>query len=351
MKTKVIIFSVATVLILSVGFKLRSNKLTVEEKVYRPDQNKRVLVQAAVAQKKSLAKTFSYTGTFAPNREVMIVPQVHGEVKGIFFDEGDVVPQGKLLVQIDDDLLQSQLIAADASYQTAKRNLERYENASSGGGVSKIQLDNYLLSFKNAESTLRQIEKQIALSRITAPFAGTITLRDAEIGSVVGGSPIARVTDMSRLKLEISVPEKEITMFNEGDEIKIVTDIEPGKELIGKIDYVADRADDSHNYDITILLNNRSQANALKAGMYGTALISGALDKESLLIPRTALLGSAKNPQVFVIEEGKAVLKTIQTGKSNDESVQVIDGLSEGERVVITGHINLTNGTNVEIVN
>ncbi len=267
MKSKIIIFSVVTVLILSVGFKLRSNKLTVEEKVYRPDQNKRVLVQAAVAQKKSLAKTFSYTGTFAPNREVMLVPQVHGEVEGIYFDEGDVVPQGKLLVQIDDDLLQSQFIAAEASYQTAKRNLERYENASSGGGVSKIQLDNYLLSFKNAESTLRQLEKQIALSRITAPFAGTITLRDVEIGSVVGGSPIARITDMSQLKLEISVPEKEITLFNEGDEIKIVTDIEPGKELIGKIDYVADRADDSHNYDITILLNNRSKANALKAVM------------------------------------------------------------------------------------
>ncbi len=85
--------------------------------------------------------------------------------------------------------------------------------------------------------------------------------------------------------------------------------------------------------------------------MYGTALIGGALDKESLLIPRTALLGSAKNPQVFVIEEGKAVLRSIQTGKSNDESVQVTDGLAEGERVAIIGHINLTNGTNVEIVN
>ena len=70
-----------------------------------------------------------------------------------------------------------------------------------------------------------------------------------------------------------------------------------------------------------------------------------------MLIPRTALLGSAKNPQVFVVEEGKAVLRNVQTGKSNDESVQVIDGLADGERVVITGHINLTNGTNVEIVN
>ena len=351
MKTKIIVISVVTVLLVGVTFKLKSNKQVVDEKVYRPDLEKRVLVKAATVDLKSLDKTFSYTGTFAPYREVMLIPQVHAEVERVYFDEGDVVKEGQLLVQIDDDLLQSQYIAAEANYQTAKRNLERYENAAEGGGVSKIQLDSYRLSLKTTESQLKQLEKQIELSRITAPFTGTVTLRDVEIGSLAGSAPVARITDTNQLKLEISVPETEIMMFSEGAATKIVTDIYPGQELVGKIDYVADRADESHNYAVKILLDNKSKETALKVGMYGTAQVGDVTRGEALLIPRAALLGSAKNPQVFVIENGKAVLKNIQTGKSNDESVEVIKGLAVGQKVVTTGHINLSNGSNVAIAN
>lgn len=349
MKTKIIIIGIVVALLVAVTFKLSSNKKIVEAKVYRPDPEKRVLVQAAKVGIKDLDRTFSYTGTFAPYREVMIVPQVHGQVERVSFDEGDIVRSGKSLIQIDDDLLQAQYIAAEANYQTAKRNVERYEHASEGGGVSKIQMDDFRLNFKKAESELKQLVKQIEWSRVTAPFTGTITLRDVEVGSVVGTSPVARITDVSQLKLEISVPEKEIMMFRKNSAIEIVTDVYPGKTLVGKIDYVADRADDSHNYSVKILLKNVTRSTLLKAGMYGTALLGRSVSNNALLMPRAALLGSAKNPQVFVIENGKAVLKNIRTGNSNNEFVEVTQGLNGGEVVVTSGHINLTNGSSIEI--
>jgi RND family efflux transporter MFP subunit len=350
MKTKVIIISTVTVLLLSVGFKLKNNKRTVEENVYRPDVNKKVLVEAESVSLKNFDKPLSYTGTFTAFREVMLIPQVHGEVQLVSFEEGDLVKQGKTLIQIDDDLLQAQYVAAEASYNTAKRNLERHESAASSGGVSKLQLDSYQLNLKSAESQLKQLAKQIELSRMTAPFSGTITLRDVEPGSVVGGSPVARITDLTQLKLEISVPEKEIMLFKEGENAMISSDIYPGQLITGKIEYVADRADNAHNYIVRVLIKNSTE-NPLKAGMYGSVVMHKDLSKKTLLIPRMALLGSAKNPQVFVIKDDKAIVKDIQTGYTNSESIEVLSGLLEGDMVVTSGHINLTNGSNVTIAN
>ena len=348
MKTKVIIISTVTVLLLSVGFKLKSNKRTVEENVYRPDVNKKVLVEAEPVSLRNFDKPLNYTGTFAAFREVMLIPQVHGEVKLVSFKEGDLVKKGKTLIQIDDDLLQAQYVAAEASYQTSKRNLERHESAAGSGGVSKLQLDNYLLNLKSAESQLKQLSKQIELSRIAAPFTGTITLRDVEPGSVVGGTAVARITDLTQLKLEISVPEKEIMLFREGETAQISSDIYPGQIINGKIEHVADRADNSHNYTVRVLISNTGPK-TLKAGMYGTVTMSKGLSSDAVVIPRMALLGSAKNPQVFVIKDDKAVLRSIQTGHTNNESIEVLSGLQEHDIVITSGHINLSNGSNVSI--
>lgn len=350
MKTKIIIISVITILLLSVTFKLKSNKRSVEENVYRPDINKKVMVQAETVIQKNFNRSLTYTGSFVACREVMIIPQVSGEVEAVSFKEGDYVRQGKTLVKIDDDLLQAQYAAAEATYQNAKRNLERYENAAGSGGVSKLQLDGYTLTLKSAESQLKQLGKQIELSTLTAPFAGTITLRDVEPGSVVGGTAVARITDLSQVKLEITVPEKEISLFKQGERATITTDVYPGHKFSGEIEYVSDRADNAHNYDVRILIKNPKSDTALKAGMYGTVELDKSVSKDAILIPRVALLGSAKNPQVFVIENQKAVLKNIQTGDHNNESIEVIQGLQGGDVVVVSGHINLSNGSNVGIV-
>ncbi|MEZ4810479.1 MAG: efflux RND transporter periplasmic adaptor subunit [Allomuricauda sp.] len=350
MKTRIIIIGAIVAIIVSIALKLNANKKEVAENVYRPDLKKAVLVKTAKVNQKTLNKTFTYTGTFVPLREVMIVPQVKGQIKQLYFEEGDVVKKGQPLVLVDDDILQAQYVAAEANYTISKRNLERNETAATSGGVSNIQLDNYRLGLKNAESELKQLKKQIEWSHMTAPFTGTITLRDAEIGMIVDNKALARITDLSKLKLEIVVPEKEIVLFSEGDEVAVQTDIYPSQELEANIDYISNRADDSHNYTVKIVIEG-SSAPLLKSGMYGTVLIGSESSGEMAVIPRAALLGSAKNPQAIVVKNGKAVIRDIKIGGSNAEDIVVVEGLQPGETVVTSGHINLSNGSNVEISN
>lgn len=349
MKKKIIITVLALLAVVFTGVKLFSNQKTVQEKVYRPDPDKKALVKAETVEPKDLDKTFTYTGTFKPFREIMLIPQSEGEVTGVYFEEGAVVPQGKLLLQIDDEMLRAKYISAQAIYETAKKNFERYEKASESEGVSKMQYDSYWQQYKDAESQLKQLDKNIRLSKLSAPFSGTITLKDVEIGTVVDKkSNIGRLTDLSQMKLEIAVPENEITLFGEGEQITIKTDIYPTQTLTGKIDYVADRADDSHNYTVKVLLKNNKNTE-LKAGMYGRAIVSKELHTATLVIPRSALLGSAKNPQVYVIDNGIATLRDILIGGSNGMEVEVVEGLKQGEQVVTSGQINLSNGSKVEI--
>jgi RND family efflux transporter MFP subunit len=350
MKSKIAILVIIVALVISVSFTLRSNKATVEKNVYRPDVERKIVVRSGIVKREKIDHTLSYTGTFAPYRESMLIPQFHGEVEGVFFDEGDVVTQGQTLVEIDNDIVRAQYQAAEANYQTAKRNLARYQNASVSGGVSNLQLDNLKLNLSTSESQVKQLARQIEQSKITAPFTGTMTLRSVEPGSVAGGTAVARISDLSQLKLEIAVPEKEVVMFKAGEKAEIYSDVYPDQVLFGTIEYVSDRADAAHNYTVKIVLKNHQDGNSLKAGMYGTAVLRKKSENSTLTIPRSALLGSAKNPQVFVVKDGKATLTNIMTGFSTDESVEVLTGVHEGDVVVTTGHINLADGVNVSVV-
>lgn len=345
-KNYLLVITIVVIVALLV-FKLSANLKTVQEKVYIPDTSKVVLVKTETVQKKKMSYKFTYSGTFLPNQELMLTAQMPGEIKAVYFKEGDVVPQGKLLLQIDDAMLQSQYLAAKAAYNIALVNYDRFKNASASEGISKVQLDNSWLQLQNAESQVKQMEINISKCRIESPCRGTITLRNVEKGTVVGaGTPVGRLTDISILKLEVLVPEKDIINLHKGDGVKIYSDVFPNEEFEGEIEYVSDRADNAHNYVVKAKLENSKTAK-LKAGMYATAIVEKHLDLFSLAIPRVALLGSVKKPQVYIIENNQAVLRDIVIGSTNGDEVEVTSGINEGEMVITSGLINLFNGCSV----
>jgi len=342
MKKNIITITIIVLVIAATVYKLVANVEVAKNKAYIPEISKAVVVKAQEVVKSDFNYEFTYSGSFIPNREIMLVPQSMGEVKGVYFKEGDMVGEGKLLLQVDDAMLQSQMIAAKASYDNAKINYERFKSASTSEGVTKMQVDGNYLQMKAAESQLKQLEIGIKKSKMTAPFSGTITMRNVELGSVVGQSPIARLTDISSLKLEINVPETDIIFFETGKNVNIKSQLYPSEQFQGKVEFVSDRGDESHNYIVKIKVANSSK-NKLKAGMYASVTLSKKMNETSLNIPRLALLGSAKKPQVYIADNGKAILREIVVGRSNGTSIEVIKGIAEGEKVITNGQINLVD--------
>jgi RND family efflux transporter MFP subunit len=326
---------------------LVNNKKVVEEKVYKPNPDQKVGVRTAVASLRSLSQETAFLGSFSPNREIEIRPQAGGQIVSLPIQEGQTVGAGRLIAKLDDEQLRYQLEGLMVTLEGYQNDLKRYETLVKGDATPAINLERTELSIRSTQAQIKQLQKQLANTTVTTPFAGIVTEKMVEKGSVVSvGAPIAKVTDISTLKLVVQVPEKAINQFRIGQSLPISTEVYPDARFVGRVSMIAAQGDAAHNYPIEITVQN-SGKNQLRAGMYGSIANTNNLKSQTLAVPRQAIVGSEKQPQVYVIEGGKAVLKSVGIGATTNEYYEVISGLKAGDQVVTSGQINLQNGTPV----
>lgn len=326
---------------------LLSNKEKVEAKVYKPNPDQKVGVRTAIAELRNLSQETEFLGSFSPNRVVEVRPQAGGQITQLPFEEGQSVGAGRLMAKIDDEQLRYQIEALQVTLEGHQNDLVRYENLVKGDATPAVNLERTQLSIRATQAQIKQLRKQIANTTVTAPFSGIVTEKLVEKGSVVSvGAPIAKITDISSLKLVVEIPEKDINRFRVGQSIPIETDVYPSVRFTGRVSMVAAEGDAAHKYPIEIKVPNVGK-NQLKAGMYGTIANTDRLKSQTLSVPRQAILGSAKQPQIYVVENGKAVLKTVEIGATTNEYYEITKGLKTGDQVITSGQINLQNGTPV----
>lgn len=328
-------------------FKLKSNQEKVEDRVYKKNPDATVLIQAETLKAGTFEFTSSFLGSFSPNKEAVIASEASGRVVQVGIQEGAHVTAGQLVAQLDTDILKNQLKIAENNLALAEKTAQRMSNASAG--LTEVQVDNAQSQVVTLKYQIELYKKQISMATIKAPFSGIITAKYFEIGSLAGpGAQMAMLTDISTLKLEINVPEKDITKFKTGMKLNVTTEVYPQHTYAGTVGVIASKADQTKNYTVKIMVPN-SSAYPLKAGMYGTVSLDNISSTNSLSIPRTALIGSNKNPEVYVIKEGKAQRQPVTLGASNESRLQVVSGLNENDIVAVGGLVNLTNGINVSI--
>ncbi|MEM8969795.1 MAG: efflux RND transporter periplasmic adaptor subunit, partial [Bacteroidota bacterium] len=287
--------------------------------------------------------------TFEPSRELDITVQAQGEVIREAVREGEQVRSGSLIAKIDDAQLQYQLIAAEADYQDAVREAKRYEALTAGEAVPKVQLDKAQLRLASTESQLKSLKKRIQQTQVTAPFSGVLTAKMFEKGTVVApGMPIAHLTDIATLKLIVQIPEADLLRFQEGEEVTVKTDVHPTASYPGTIVMVGAKGDESHNFPVHIRVSN-SEEYPLRAGMYGYMQFNSSSEEQALVIPREALIGSSREASVYLVRDSTAYQQSIRLGQTTGGNLEVLEGLQEGDLVVVNGQINLTDSTRVNI--
>ncbi len=333
-----------------IGFTLMSNKSEMEEQaVLAQEKNETVSVVAVPVAKAAIKNNFSSTGNFISFREITIASLVAGKVHHINVSQGDDIAEGQLIVKLDTDLIEADLLAADASLAKTKRDLDRYEELAPRGGVTPQQVDEVRLAYKNAESKVATVKKQLSNANIKAPFNGTVNARYVEPGSfLAAGGKIIELVDVSSLKMTVAVSEAEVLKLKKGQSVNVSADVLSDVVFNGKVIFIGVKADNSLRYPVEILVKN-SSTKTLKAGMYGTAEFTFSDSREALVIPRDAIAGSLKEPKVYNILNGKAVLKGITIGSIGDFGVEVLKGLEAGDQVITDGQINLSDGSIVTV--
>lgn len=350
-RTIITVISVIAVLVL-IGWILQNNKKKNQEKtaVVAEGSSGAVAVKTETVKKTVSNLDFSSNGTFEANQDLTLSAENSGRVTRITVDEGDRVGKGQVVARIDDELLAVETQSAQANYQNALRDLERYESSFQTGGVTQQQVDAMRLNVKNAQARLQTARRKSNDADIKAPISGIINKRFIERGSYVSpGTQLFEIVDLSKLKLKVTATETQVVNLKIGDRVKIASNVFPDKAFNGKISFIAAKADASLNFPVEIEVSNNT-ANQLRAGMYGTAIFDLPQQQPVVTVPRGAFAGSVSSNKVFVIEGKTARERQVTAGRILGERVEILDGLKEGETVITSGQVNLVDGTEVQAV-
>ncbi len=351
---KAIIYSLVTIGALALIFwKLESNKKKNQATIdlVKQANSGAIPVNVERAVKIVMNETAQANGNFAALHEVTLVSEVAGRVTEILVKEGSIVKAGQVVARIDNEVADAQSQSALSALKQARTDLERFEKAFESGGVTKKQLDDIRLQHANAEAQYTAVRRSLENTYVKAPISGTINARYIERGAYLSpGSKMFDIVDVSKLKLVVSVPEYQVVNLKAGQEVTVKANVFPEVEYRGKISFIAAKGDKALSYPVEVEVEN-IEGKSLKAGMYGTAIFGAATDEAVIMVPRSAFYNGVNSGSLFVHENGKAVLRQVIAGSVVGDRVQIRKGLEEGDQVIVSGQVNLIDGSEVTIQN
>lgn len=349
---RILTIGVILLLVAVVTFRLISNKKEIDSKKQVPTttENRSIPVNIYVLQEQIANNPLEKIGTLLPNKEADINAISGGRLVSVNFELGQYVQQGSTLAQIDNQTLRLHLEAAQLAKEKAEKDYQRFKTLFEGEAATEMNYRDAQLNAQNAANQVEQIKKQIADNVIKAPIGGQIVLKLKEAGEFVGpGSVLGHIVDISRLKANVLIGEQDVYDLKIGQKVSIRTDIYPNSTFEGTVSFISNQGDATHNYPIEISLQN-SKEKPLKAGTFVYVNFNRMSHQPILMIPRSALISSVQNPQVYVVQQQKAVLRSINLGNEFGNQIEVISGLSAGDTIVVSGQLNLSNGAEVKAI-
>jgi len=334
-----------------VVFKLKSNKNIATNKVYTYDKNLAVNVQADTLKLVNVDAESYYSGTFEPNKETKISAEIQGKINTVLVDLGSIVSKGQTLVLLDNSILKLQLQTMDVQIEGLESDVKRYTVLAKAEAIQGVQLEKAELGLKSAKVQRTTLLEQINKTTIKAPFNGIVTAKLSEEGSFASpGIPLLQITDIKTLKFTVNVPENDLSKFKLNQTYLLSVDAYPELTVSGKTSMMGSKANVGSSFPVQFTLINTPDLK-IKSGMFGKVYLKNTTKEKGIVIPSSSIVGSADQPQIYLIKNGKSVLHDITISKKIKNSVVVKSGLNEGDIIVTNGFINLFDGANVSIKN
>jgi len=218
---------------------------------------------------------------------------------------------------------------------------------SKADAIQGVQLEKAELGLKSAKVQRAILLEQINKTTIKAPFQGVVTAKLSEEGAFAApGVPLLQITDITNLKFTVNVPENDLRQFKLNHNYTITADAYPEISFTGKVTMIGSKANMGSSFPIQFTLNNTSDLK-IKSGMFGKVNVENASQEMGIIIPASAMVGTAFQPQVYLVKNGKSVMQNISISKNIQNKVVVSSGLKEGDVMVTNGFINLYDGANI----
>lgn len=314
-------------------------------------------VQTVHPQRRDLAKTLSLPANVSPWAQATLYAKVRGYLKWMGADKGDQVKQGQLLAVIDAPEIEQQYQQADADYRMKHLTYQRLHQAWSENPdvVAKQDVD----VAESAAKTLRYLRDShrtlLDYTKISAPFAGTITARFADPGALIqagtgSGSqaiPLFTLMDLRTVRIYLSVPQEAALLVKTGTPAIVTARELPGQNFRTTVARTT-QALDPATRTLLVELDLPNDQQNFRPGMFVTAQVVLEEHRHVLAVPPAALVTTGPVKSLFVAEQGRARQVPVKTGLDDGLWVEITDGLQDNMDVIVVGKNDLTDGQAVQ---
>ena len=298
------------------------------------------------------AEMNAYVETYArleAERRVEVRSRSTGLVQGIFFEEGDFVRSGQLMVRLEKNELSLRLRQSEAVFEEAQVNYLRSKDLQAKKMVSQTEYEAAQLHYENSKIALEEAQLSLAYADIEAPLSGVVALRTVEMGDLVGSNQsLFTIVDLDPLMLRIFIPERRMYQLRKGQEAKIGIEALPERDFRGAISMISPEVN-PQNGTVKVTLEVAADG-MLKPGMFATVRIITDSRPQALVIPKKALILETEGDDVYTVVNDTVYRTAVELGFSEGDRVEVVSGLEEGGLVVTVGHDGLKDGTRVRTV-
>jgi membrane fusion protein (multidrug efflux system) len=309
-----------------------------------------VPVELAKVERRDLPSYLGATATLEPEKQAEILAKVGGEIRRILVEEGDRVETGTVLATLDGATQEVALEEAEARLRALEREHERISSLRAKDLASEKDLHDAAARMEEATAQRNAARLQVDYTRIVAPFSGQVTERFVDPGQTVPeGTRLFAIVDRDPLLARIYLPEREAMRTQPGQEVVVIPDTDDDVEIEGEVLRIAPVVDPRTG---TVKVTCRiSSSNAfLQPGSFVRVMVQTEIHADALCIPKRALVPEGAATYVYKTASDSVEKVAIRTGYSDDLVVEILEGLSEGERVVTVGQGALRPGTKIREV-
>jgi membrane fusion protein (multidrug efflux system) len=297
-----------------------------------------------------LTEEVALTGRLELWVEVDVSTELGGTIQEIGFEKGQRVEAGQVLARVGTDIFTVDLDEAEAALIEAEANYERSRELLDRQAVPRQELVTYTSRYRMAEARVKAARLRFERSIVKAPVSGIAVTRLVDVGEVVPPlSGITTIHQVARLKANVGIPETDISHFRVGGEASVEVDAYPGKQFDGRIHFIGSAATGKNRtFPSEVALDNRS--GELRPGMIAPVSLIKRRYQGVVVIPQDALLDREDGSVAFVAEGDYAKVRPVVLGPTEGDRIVVLEGLTTGERLVVSGHRNLVDGQPVRVV-
>lgn len=306
------------------------------------------VVNTVLPERDTVRDVVKAVGSLRALNAVELTTEVSGRVIELNLETGERVEKGQLLLRLDDRQARADLAIIEAQLADARRQYERARQLRSNNSISQSQVDELRTAVDVAEAQRESARVRLENHRIKAPFAGVVGLSDISVGAyLTSGTSVTTLDSTDQMELNFAVPERFLGEVALAQPVNGQSPAYPDQTFGGKLVELGTRINElSRTLPVRALIDNPE--GKLRPGQFMSATLT-LREREALVIPEQAVMIRGDEQYVFVAEDGIARRASVTLGSRMPGRVEVVDGLTMEDRVIVTGQDRLSSGDRISV--